>query len=127
VSPGTRLCSELPSAFRGTPRPAGKQPPEPAGLFSYGKEKQKMPAVLNINCYYFFFDSTINAAKVADLLNRATLVDHDYRANSYRLPDKDDRPISIDIKMTSQKKPAPAKLALPEKVPSNNEFHQIKR
>jgi hypothetical protein len=88
-----------------------------------------MPAILKIGHMSFFFGSTSNAATVADMLHKATEVDRDYRDESgtYREIDENGYLHQIEITMTNQKKPAPAKLALPEKVPSNNEFHQIKR
>jgi hypothetical protein len=77
-----------------------------------------MPAVLNIGCHHYFFTATANAAKVADLLNKATLVDRQFgrghEPDTYTLPRKNEYIPSIELQMTKQSKPKSAQLALPE-------------
>lgn len=87
-----------------------------------------MPAVLNIGCHHYFFPSTTNAAKVADLLNKASHVDRQFGRghdpDTYTLPRKDHYTPDIELKMTKQSKPLPATKSLPESTIPNNEYHQ---
>ena len=89
-----------------------------------------MACVLNISCYYFFFESAATAAQVADALNKAIQVDHDYKGEKdqkYRHLKEGDRRADIEIKMTEQNKPASAVKALPRHTLPNNEFFQIEK
>jgi hypothetical protein len=89
-----------------------------------------MACVLNIGCYYFFFESAATAAKVADALNKAIQVDHDYKGDKgreYRHLTETDRRADIEIKMTEQSKPLSAVKALPRHALPNNEFFQIEK
>lgn len=87
-----------------------------------------MPAVLNIGHNYYFFTSTANAAKVADLLHKATEVSRDYKTapDTYRELGPNDYSHVIEMTMTRQQKPASSLKALPESVTSNNEYYQSK-
>ena len=87
-----------------------------------------MPAVLNIGCHHFFFASTTNAAKVADLLNKSVPVEHNFgrgrEPNTYNTRPADSYEIGIELKMTKQRKPKSPYKALPEQTHPNNEYHQ---
>lgn len=87
-----------------------------------------MPAVLTAGFYNYFFKSTANAAKVAELLNNAEPVDIQIGKGGdpdiYTQMKKKNYSADISLMMTKQTKPIPSAKAPSETTTENTACHK---